>query len=88
MKTTKITRYKWEDSWGIQNGKKIKTKVARIKGKNDQRFVLYPVMEKINMWGLWDTKTDTQHYIMKEDADTRVSEVVNDLKVGSLRKSK
>ena len=42
------------------------------------RFYLYAEVEKINMWVLYDHKEKCSHFLMKEDAETRITEILNE----------
>lgn len=67
---------KWKKDKGKQGRKVIDIEKATGKGIPKDRFIRYPVMKVINMWCLFDTKTNIQHYILKENAEERILSIL------------
>jgi hypothetical protein len=70
----------WKKEQAQQDGKVIDVETTL------DRFYLYPIIEKVNMWCLYDSKTETQHYIFREKAEPKIKEILSNENKSRIRK--
>ena len=75
---------KWKKDKGQQGKKIIDIYIPSGENIPEGRFVLYPVMEKFNIWCLFDRDTETQWYITRKEAEGRLEEILSKEKIGVL----